>query len=369
MKPIQITISEKAVLRIYTGALVIGVLFFCATFVHATTPNPGHPWTDIGNGTWQVVNTQTATRSFTFPDADGTVLTTPGAPLTGTIPYGNGTGSLATTTSGTPGFVLAYLNGVPTWAATTTLATISGTLGLTGGGTNASLTASNGGILYSTASAFAVLAGTATAGQILQSGAAAAPTWTTATYPATAGTSGNVLTSNGTNWTSSAVTESSTVPRAILATGAVTALATVSLTAFDVGLVNIPEQITVNQLTFTVGTVTTAGTMRVCVYNEAGTNLISVVSGTPVAGANNVAVGAVTLPPGNYYVGIGCATTCSNTISTWTTTAVAGINAATVPTGKKVYEGTATMASGVCTTPLPTVTAAITKTPILRLDN
>jgi hypothetical protein len=72
------------------------------------------------------------------------------------------------------------------------------------GGTNADLTASNGGIFYSTASAGAILAGTATASQVLLSGASTTPSWSTATYPATAGTSGNVLTSNGTNWTSAA---------------------------------------------------------------------------------------------------------------------------------------------------------------------
>jgi len=45
------------------------------------------------------------------------------------------------------------------------------------GGTNAALTASNGGIFYSTASAGAILAGTATAGLALLSGANTAPTW------------------------------------------------------------------------------------------------------------------------------------------------------------------------------------------------
>jgi len=53
------------------------------------------------------------------------------------------------------------------------------------GGTNANLTASNGGIVYSTATAFAILAGTATAGQILRSGSSSAPSWSTATYPDT----------------------------------------------------------------------------------------------------------------------------------------------------------------------------------------
>lgn len=56
---------------------------------------------------------------------------------------------------------------------------------LANGGTNAALTASNGGIFYSTATAGAILSGTATAGQLLRSGASTAPTWSTTTYPAT----------------------------------------------------------------------------------------------------------------------------------------------------------------------------------------
>jgi hypothetical protein len=56
---------------------------------------------------------------------------------------------------------------------------------LSNGGTNASLTASNGGIFYSTASAGAILSGTATANQLLLSGASTTPAWSTSTYPAT----------------------------------------------------------------------------------------------------------------------------------------------------------------------------------------
>jgi len=65
----------------------------------------------------------------------------------------------------------------------TTLGTISTgvwsatNIALNKGGTNASLTASNGGIFYSTASAGAILAGTATANQLLVSGASSAPSW------------------------------------------------------------------------------------------------------------------------------------------------------------------------------------------------
>src|SRR3989344_2974584 len=39
---------------------------------------------------------------------------------TGVIPYGNGSSALSTTTAGTAGNILALLNGVPTWTATTT---------------------------------------------------------------------------------------------------------------------------------------------------------------------------------------------------------------------------------------------------------
>lgn len=71
-------------------------------------------------------------------------------------------------------------------------------LSLTAGGTNANLTASNGGIFYSTASAGAILSGTATAGQHLQSGSSAAPSWTTNTFPSTAA-AGTILNAQSAN--------------------------------------------------------------------------------------------------------------------------------------------------------------------------
>lgn len=115
--------------------------------------------------------------------------------------------------------------------ASATILTDNAVVTLAQGGTNANLTASNGGIFYSTASAAAILSGTATANKMLLSGATAAPTWSTSTIPtsagstankvlksdgtnyvlstetyATPGTSGNLLTSDGTNWLSSAPT-------------------------------------------------------------------------------------------------------------------------------------------------------------------
>jgi hypothetical protein len=84
--------------------------------------------------------------------------------------------------------VTLTLGGSPTTAlvnAASITAGWTGQLGLTRGGTNASLTASNGGIVWSNATQLQVLAGTATAGQILQSGSSATPSWSTTTYPAT----------------------------------------------------------------------------------------------------------------------------------------------------------------------------------------
>jgi len=52
------------------------------------------------------------------------------------------------------------------------------------GGTGASLTPSNGGIVWTDAGSMEVLAGTGTAGRMLRSGASATPSWSTAVWPA-----------------------------------------------------------------------------------------------------------------------------------------------------------------------------------------
>lgn len=106
---------------------------------------------------------------------------------TGTINYlayyastGNAVSGLTTPASG----VLTSVTSTPTWASQ---------LGLSLGGTNANLTASNGGIFYSTSTAGAILAGTATAGLALLSGASTTPSWS-ATAPLLTG--GGTMTGN-----------------------------------------------------------------------------------------------------------------------------------------------------------------------------
>jgi hypothetical protein len=125
----------------------------------------------------------------------------------GTVTSVSGTTNRTTSTGGTT----PVIDIAATYVGQTSI-TILGTIAtgvwngtsvdLAHGGTNASLTASNGGLFYSTASAAAILAGTAVAGRIPRSGANTTPAWSTATYPATGGTSANVLTSDGTNFVS-----------------------------------------------------------------------------------------------------------------------------------------------------------------------
>lgn len=121
----------------------------------------------------------------------------------------SGANSLTLTTTGSTSVTLPT-SGTLVNTAVTTLSSLAsiGTIttgvwngsviGLAFGGTNANLTASNGGIFYSTATAGAILAGTATAGQMLRSGSSAAPTWSTATWPATT-TANRILYSSAAN--------------------------------------------------------------------------------------------------------------------------------------------------------------------------
>lgn len=278
----------------------------------------------------------------------GGTLTTAGAfTMSGAFPFtGTLTGSTSVTfpTSGT----LATIAQIPTGAAltevddtnvtmtlggsptTALLAATSMTLGWTGqlsltrGGTAASLVASNGGIVYSTASAMAILAGTATAGQILRSGASAAPTWSTATYPATttinqilfssaanviggiAAVNGGVLVSSNTG-VPSMLANPAAANRVLLSANA-------AIPAWSTAVY--PATTTINQILFssaanTITGITTANNGKL-VTSAAGVPSITTVGGligwTEVTGTsqtavvnngyicNNVALVTVTLP-------------------------------------------------------------------------
>ncbi len=174
---------------------------------------------------------------------------------TGDLIYASGVNTLSKLTAGSNTNVLTLAGGVPTWAAPATAGTVTNVTGTTNrvtvatgtstpvidisgsyvgqssittlgtitagvwtgtsialanGGTSAALTASNGGIFYSTASAGAILAGTATANKVLMSGASTTPSWSTPTFPNASATTRKIIVSDGTNWTAS--TETYAVP-------------------------------------------------------------------------------------------------------------------------------------------------------------
>lgn len=109
-------------------------------------------------------------------------------------------GATTFTLSSAFAFVELISDGVSKWFAgkSDLSAQTAGVLPLASGGTNANLTASNGGIFYSTGTAGAILAGTATAGQMLRSGASAAPTWSSTTWPSSSAL-GDIIYGSGAN--------------------------------------------------------------------------------------------------------------------------------------------------------------------------
>jgi len=115
-------------------------------------------------------------------------------------------GSLAVTAGNNAGNFANVLTNASTAAARTwTLPDATGTIALTSTASGIINSGTANQLAYYAASGTTLSGvGPGSAGQLFQSaGASSPPAYTTATYPSTAGTSGNVLTSNGTNWVSS----------------------------------------------------------------------------------------------------------------------------------------------------------------------
>lgn len=246
--------------KIFLTASILFGFLFVSTLVFATTPDPGHPWTEVGDGTF-IVTGPTSARTYTFPDVTTTVLADSatlsviygGMGLTtyttGDIVYASASNTLSklakdtnstrylsnTGTSNNPAWAQIDLtNGVtgilpstnggtgngftkftgPTTSektftlpdATATVLTDNAAVTFAQGGSGASLSASNGGIFYSGSSVGAILSGTATANKMLMSGSSAAPVWSTPTYPNASAASGKIIISDGTNYIESTPT-------------------------------------------------------------------------------------------------------------------------------------------------------------------
>src|SRR6185369_5717987 len=127
---------------------------------------------NVNNGT-PVASVGGTTGGLSFA-ANGTIQTTNNQPITLSAPN--------IVLSGLATGIVHSTNGLLSSSAVDLASPdVTGVLTLNKGGTNANLTAANGGIVYSDASGFAILTPTAVAGQALVSGANSAPSWFTPT--------------------------------------------------------------------------------------------------------------------------------------------------------------------------------------------
>lgn len=178
--------------------------------------------------------------------------------------------------------VTLTLGGTPATAllhATSLTLGWTGQLGLTRGGTNNSLTASNGGIVWSDASKLNILSGTVTANQVMLSGSNAAPSWSTAAYPATT-TINQILYSSAAN-TISGIT---TANNGILVTSA----GGIPSIGNTVGAGLTMPSITFNSTTGIVGTTTNNNAANGSVGQWLDSTLSSLINYTSTGTATNI---------------------------------------------------------------------------------
>lgn len=200
----------------------------------------------------------------------------------------------------------------PAWAEITLTNGVTGVLPLANGGTNSNLVANNGGIVYSTAAGFAILAGTATANQVLLSGSNAAPSWSTATYPAST-TINQILYSSAANTIAGIATGNSAVlvTNAAGVPGFSSSLTDGQVIIGSTGATPVAASLTAGSgVTITPG----AGSITIAATGSGGT-VTSVTASVPLTstGGNTPNI-ALTTPLGVIYGGTGLAATTINQI-------------------------------------------------------
>lgn len=110
----------------YTTLFVL-IIFSVIQLAQATTPNPGHPWSEVGDGVFVVGGLGATSRTFTFPDANATMLTTNSAVTVaqggtglisiaaGSVLVANSANTLSAETSTSGIKILTNTNGTITW--------------------------------------------------------------------------------------------------------------------------------------------------------------------------------------------------------------------------------------------------------------
>jgi hypothetical protein len=295
-------------------------------------------------GALQVASTGLATAGFVLTSTGAASLPTWQAVGAGTVTSVTGTTDRITVATGTTTPVIDIAATYVGQTSLTTLGTVAtGTwsatnIALNKGGTNASLTANNGGIFYSTATAGAILSGTATAGQMLRSGATAAPTWSTATFPATATGTGTILRADGTNWLASTATypDSTTVNRILYssATNVVDQIATGNNGTLVTSAGGVPS-ISSTLPSAVMSNITTLGTVTTGVWNGTavtvpygGTEATSFTAYAPVIGGTTSTSALQSAATGMTTSGYVLTSTGSSSAPTWQATSSSGSGSA-----------------------------------------
>lgn len=213
-----------------------------------------------------VVYSTASAMAFTAAGTSGQVLQSAGAaspvwststfPSTagasGNVLISNGTNYVSSTslwpnTVGSAGTILRS-NGTSNAYSTSTFAdtyAVSTILYASGANAVSGLAAAQNGVLVSgNTNVPSMLAGPGTTGNILQSNAAAAPSFSTATYPSVATSAGTMLRANGTNWVASTATFADTYAVSTIlyagSSNAVSGLATVNRASLSTNSTGVP---------------------------------------------------------------------------------------------------------------------------------
>lgn len=222
--------QTNTVTTIGTDPIAFSVWFNPASFISSTL-TLGHIY--IGNAsniaiqsttTWpntstinQILYSSSANTISGLASSNSGVLVTSGAGVPSILAAGTTGQVLQASTAGTPswstptypsasgsaGVILRSdgTNNVYTTATYPATTTISQLLYSSSSNVIAGLSTANSGLLVTGNTGIpSILAGPGTTGNILQSNAAAAPSFSTATYPSAATSSGTLLRANGTNW-------------------------------------------------------------------------------------------------------------------------------------------------------------------------
>ena len=183
-----------------------------STHTHAVTANIGF----IGNGSarYQTLVTgsspynpswTTSTNIFGTSGLNSlTYASTAFVKMTGTNTFTLDTSTYLTSSTGVTDF-RTTLNGLTPSTATNGSVTLAGTLGVSSGGTGKT-SFTQYGLVYASASTTLSQVSSGSSGQILRSNGSSAPGWTTATYPSTATTAGQILRASGTDWIATTAT-------------------------------------------------------------------------------------------------------------------------------------------------------------------